>query len=172
MPTNTKAISICTIQWNWYSIIAMVACLALGTSARATMVEIPVSPTTLDQHDPLFIVSTNVTAAAVSFHITITNRASDIYPDSSVCVAIITRQKTPNGGLEISSKTVTPEIPVTVEKTPRVWNTTFTVPRELSKNPDAYFVYGVPAHTTVNGKTIAMPSLTCYQLKLQDFATP
>ena len=152
--------------------LATVICLMLNSQARGTMVEIPVTPASLEQHDYVFSVEAGATNDAVTFHIAITNKNYDIYGDSGVYVCVITHEKPPGGGLEISSHGVQPDISVSVEKEPRVWRATFTAPRELLKNPDAYFTYNVLAHSVINGKTIAMPSVTCYELRLRDFAKP
>jgi hypothetical protein len=152
--------------------IAFACWLGLLSSASATMAEIPVTPASLDTGGYLFAVSTNAAGTNVIFHIQITSKNYDIYPDSGASVDVIARRHLDDGGLMVSSGAAEPAVQVHLEKGARVWKADFAVPRESLKNPDLYFVYGVIAHTTVNGKTIPMPSITSYQIKLQDFAKP
>jgi hypothetical protein len=57
-------------------------------------------------------------------------------------------------------------------KEKRIWKADFTVSWESLKNPDFYFVFGVPVYDTINGKRIPMPDEDIYQIRLQDFAKP
>ena len=155
-----------------YSFIASIVWLAVVSSACATSVELPVTPTNLDTYGYAFSVFTNATKDGVAFHLTITNKQYDIYPDSSAGVDMVIHKKLADGGMEGSVGAVTPEIPVTLKKEKRLWTADFTVSSTLLKNPDAYFVFSVLAHSTVNGKIIPMPSVTFYELRLQDFAKP
>jgi hypothetical protein len=142
------------------------------SSACATSVEIPVTPTNLDTYVYVFSVLTNTASDSVTFHVTITNKQYDIFPDSSASVDMVVHKKHANGGREGSIGPVKPEIPVILKKEKRLWRADFTVSRDVLKNPDVCFVFSELAHTTVNGKTIPMPSITFYELRLQDFAKP
>jgi hypothetical protein len=146
--------------------------VALVSSVRASSVEIPVTPTNLDTYGCIFSVLTNATQDGAAFHVTITNKQYDIYPDSSAGVDMVIHKKIANGSEEGSVGQVTPAIPVALKKEKRLWTADFTVSRSLLKNPDAYFVFSVLAHSTVNGKIMPMPSITFYKLRLQDFAKP
>jgi hypothetical protein len=154
------------------SFITAIFWLVLVSSASATTVELPVTPTNLDTYGYVFSVLTNAIRDGVTFHVTITDKKYDIYPDSGASVDIVTHKKLDNGGLLVSSQAVEPAIQVTLEKEVRVWKADFVVSRKLLKNPDVYFVFSVLAHSTINGKSVPMPSLTCYQIRLQDFAKP
>ena len=155
-----------------HSIIIAFFWLVLVSSTCATTVELPVTSTNLDTYGYLFSVLPNAIRGDVTFHITITDKKYDIYPDSGASVCIVTHKKLDDGGLLVSSQAVEPPIQVALEKGTRVWKADFAVSRELLKNPDAYFVFSVLAHSTINGKIVPMPSLTCYQIRLQDFAKP
>ena len=155
-----------------HSFFAFIIWLATLWSVRADSVELPVTPTNLDAYVCTFSVSTNATMEGVAFHVTITNKQSDIYPDSSGNVDMVIHKKRPDGGMEGSVGPVMPAIPVVLKKKKRLWTADFTVSRELLKNPDAYFVFSDLAHSTVNGKIIPMPSITFYELRLQDFIKP
>ena len=154
------------------SFIASVVWLVCISSACATSVRIPVTPTNLDTYFYVFSMLTNATSDGMAFHVTITNKQNDIFPDSSAGVDVVVYKEHADGGREGSIGPVKPEIPVTLNKEKRVWTADFTVSRELLKNPDICFVFSELAHRTVNGKTMAMPSITFYELRLQDFAKP
>ena len=146
--------------------------LALVSSVRATGVELPVTPTNLDTYGYTFSVLTNATQDSVAFHVTITNKQYDIYPDSSAGVAMVIHKKLADGGMEGSVGRVTPVIPVALNKEKRFWTADFSVPYSLLEDTNACFVFSVLAHSTVNWKIIYMPSVTFYELRLQDFAEP
>jgi hypothetical protein len=152
--------------------IVSIIWLALVSSVRASSVELPVTPTNLNTYFYTFSVETNATKDGVAFHVTITNKQYDIYPDSSAGVDMVIHKKLADGGMEGSVGAVTPAIPVALKKEKRLWTADFTVPRRLLENPDACFVFSVLAHSTVNGKVIPMPSADFYELGLQDFAKP
>lgn len=154
------------------SLIASIIWLVFAPSTWATSVELPVTPTNLDTYSCTFSVSTNATRYGVAFHVTITNQQFDFYPDSTADVDLVIHKKLADGSLEGSVGPVTPAIPVALKKEKRLWTADFTVSRELLKNPDVHFVFGVLAHSTVDGKVIPMPSITFYELRLQDFAKP
>jgi hypothetical protein len=154
------------------SFVAVIAWFVFISSACATSVELPVTLTNLDAYFYVFSVLTNATRDGVAFHVTITHKQYDISPDSNAGVDMVVHKKPTNGGFEGSIGSVKPEIPVTLKKEKRVWTADFIVSRELLKNRDVCFVFSVLAHTTVNGKTISMPSVTFYELRLQDFAKP
>jgi hypothetical protein len=59
-----------------------------------------------------------------------------------------------------------------LKKEKRIWVANFTVSRQVLKNQEAAFVFSETSHTTMNGKVIAMPSMTFYEIKLRDFAKP
>jgi hypothetical protein len=84
----------------------------------------------------------------------------------------IITHKNSGGGLLVSSQPVTPAIQVALVKEKRIWKADFTVSWESLKNPDFYFVFGVPVYDTINGKRIPMPDEDIYQIRLQDFAKP
>ena len=132
-----------------------------------------VTRTNLDSYPYTFAVLTNATNGGVAFHVTITSKKSDIYPDSRVNVDRVIRRRGADGSLEGSSVgPVTPAIPVTLEKENRVWKADFTLPRELLADAGVCLVFSELTHSTVNGKVVAMPSTTFYELRLQDFTKP
>lgn len=146
--------------------------LALVSSVLADSVELSVTPTNLDAYGYTFSVLTNATKDGVAFHVTITNKQDDIYPDSSADVHMVIHKKLADGGMEGSVGRVTPAIPVALKKEKHFWTADFTVPHSLLEDTNACFVFSVLAHSTVNGKIIPMPSVTFYELRLQDFAKP
>ncbi len=155
------------------SLIALFVWLLFVSSARATSAEIPVSPANLDTFSYTFSVSTNASKDGMAFHVTITSKQSGIYPDSDAYVGRVIHKKLDNGDPAGGSiGPAQPAIPVALRKEKRVWTADFTVSRELLKDPELHFVFSVLAHSTVNGKTIPMPSLTFYELRLQEFAKP
>ena len=152
--------------------IASIFWLALVSSMRATSEELPVTPTNLDTYGYTFLVLTNTTQDGVTFHVTITDKQYDIYPDSGADIDMVIHKKFADGSMERSFGRVTPAIPVALKKEKRFWTADFAVPHTLLENTNACFVFSVLAHSTVNGKIIPMPSVTFYELRLQDFAKP
>jgi hypothetical protein len=139
---------------------------------RARSVELPVTPANPDTYGYIFSVLTNATRDGVAFHVTITNKQYDIYPDSSADVDMVIHKKLADGGMEGSVGPVTPTIPVALKKENRFWTADFTVPHSLLEDTNVCFVFSVLAHSTVNGKIIPVSSVTFYELRLQDFAKP
>jgi hypothetical protein len=154
------------------SFIASIVWLAFISSACAESMELSVTHTKLDTYFYVFSVFTNATRDGVAFHVTVTSKQYDIYPDSSAGVDMVIHKKLANGGLEGSVGPVEPVIAVALKKEKRVWRVDFTVSRELLKNPDVCFIFRVQAHDTINGKTVPMPSADFYELRLEDFTKP
>jgi len=150
----------------------LILCLALvlsgGLSTYGSMVEFPVTPTSLDQRQFVFSISTNSTLEGISFHITITPKTGVMPSDSGVGFSSIVTST--NGSR--SSGLVKNEPQITLHKDDQIWKADFIASSELLKKPDVYFVFGVPAHATVNGKSIPMPAVDIYMIKLQDFLKP
>jgi hypothetical protein len=144
---------------------------AIALSAHASSVEYSVTRTNLDTYFCVFSVLTNATSDGVAFHVTITNKQYDIFQDSSAGVDMVAHKKSGNGCLEGSIGFVEPVIPITLKKEKRVWTADFTVSRELLKNPDVCFVFGVLVHRTINGKTMTMPSADFYELRLHTWVS-
>ena len=141
-----------------------------GISAFGDSDEIPVTPDALNQGDYVFSVSTNSVQDCVAFHVMITNKRYDILPDSGAHVLMVIHKQIAEDGSDESIGPVKPSIPITLKKEKRVLTAHFTVSRELLKNPEVFFVFGVLGHSTMNGKVIEMPSITFYEFRLQDFA--
>ena len=156
---NMHRLSITTVLW-----------LVITFTAWGTSMEIPVTPTSLDTYFYLFSVSTNTTQGGIAFHVTMTAKSTDINTnDSSAGLEIVTHTKTSSGGLLVSCQSLEPSIPVTLKKEKRSWTADFIVSSELLKNPDLYFNCSFLAHRFVNGKSIPMPSVTRYEIRLEDF---
>jgi hypothetical protein len=51
-----------------------------------------VTPKTLDQGEFVFSISTNSTQNGISFHVTITAKTGEIFPDSQADLSIVTKQ--------------------------------------------------------------------------------
>lgn len=150
-------------------LIIPIALLAIALSARATSVEIPITPTNLDQQSYTFAVSADATTnKETAFHIIVTAKKQDIDSDSHVDLSIFTRTEK-NGDITITGEHLTPEIPIQLKKESRVWTADFTVPAETLKTPGLYFVFSELGHSMWHGKRIAMPSVIFYQIKLTDF---
>jgi hypothetical protein len=131
---------------------------------RGTSVEFPITPKSLDQRDFLFSVSSNSTNRGVFFQVTATAKTNVVPVDASAGLSLVTSDA---GGRSMGP--VTPEPPIVLQKDERVWKATFIASTELLKNPGVCFVFGVPAHAMINGKSQAMPSIDFYVLKLRDF---
>lgn len=149
--------------------ITTVLWLAVTFTAWGTSVEIPVTPTTLDTYFYIFSVSTNAAPGGIAFHVTMTAKTGDIDTnDSSAGLGTVTHTES-GGGLLISSQPFESPIQVTLKKEKRSWTADFIVSDELLENPDLYFNFGFLAHSIVHGKSIPMPSVTRYELRLEDF---
>jgi hypothetical protein len=146
--------------------------IAMVLSAHASSIELPVTPDNLDQQNYTFTISASSTNKGASFHITITAKKEDIAQDSNADLAIVTHTKTSEGAISGTSfAAFTPAIPITLKKEKRVWTADFTVPHESLKTSGLCFIFTELAHDTLNnGKRIAMPSATFYEIKLEDFA--
>jgi hypothetical protein len=159
MSTNMHHLFITTFIW-----------LAVTFTVWGTSVEIPVTPTSLDTYFYTFSVSTNATQGGIAFHMTMTAKRTDIDTnDSGADLEIVTHTKTSNGGLLCSSQKLDSSISVTLKKEKHRWTADFIVPSELLENPDLYFSFNFLAHRVVNGKSIPMPSVTRYEIRLEDF---
>lgn len=143
--------------------------LAVSFAASGTSVEIPVIPASLDTYSYVFTVSTNATRGGTAFRVTMTAKTTDIDTnDSSAGLDIVTHTGD-GGGLLISCRSLEPAIPVTLSMGKRRWMADFIVSSDFLKNPDLYFDFGFLAHSIVNGKSIPMPSVTRYEIRLEDF---
>jgi hypothetical protein len=149
----------------------LILCLALvlsGLSAYASSVEFPVTPTSLEQRQFIFSISTNSSPEGISFHVTVTPKTGVMPSDSGVGFSSILTST--NGAR--STGPLANEPKVTLQKDDHIWKADFIASSELLKNPDVYFVFEVPAHAVVNGKNIPMPAVDKYVIKLQDFLKP
>jgi hypothetical protein len=153
-----------------HRLIIPIIWLALVSSARAMSVELPVSPESLDQSHYRFSVATNPTNQGIAFHITILAKKDEIASDSHADVSIVSHTKDSQGsptGTTIGP--MTPTIPLALNKDKHTWTADFTVSRDALKTPGLCFVFTELSHTTIDGKLIAMPSATFYEMKLTDF---
>jgi hypothetical protein len=144
--------------------------LALVLSAHALSNEVPITPRQLDQSNYKFAVTTDATNTAVTFHVTITAKNSDIYPDSQADLAVVTHPADKQGapsGTSIVPFTLT--IPIAFHKDKKSWTADFALPRESLKTPGLCFIFSEVSHATMNGKPGAMPSITFYEIKLKEF---
>lgn len=160
--------------------LTIIALLVSLSAARADNTEFHISSTNLDTLLYSFSVSTNATDAGVAFHVIITHKRFDIYPDSSADVGTIKHKEITNATArapgpiiqtQTSFEALKPAIPIALKKEKRVWTADFTASRELLKNPDLCFVFAVPGLERTRGKT-EPPLEDLYELKLQDFAKP
>jgi hypothetical protein len=143
---------------------------ALVISARAASVELPVTPSQLDQNNYKFTVSTAATNNGIAFHVIITAKQSEIFSDSEANLGVVTHPK--DGKDTITGTSITPfqpTVPIAFNKAKRAWTADFTLPRESLKTPGLCFVFSELAHDTVNGQRVAMPSVTFYEIKLKEF---
>lgn len=160
--------------------LAFIVWLVFLSAARAANDEISITPTNLDTFFYRFSVATNATKDGVAFHITITDKRFDIYPDSGADVGVVSHKDITNQPAraagkplkEASFEPMNPAVPVTLKKEMRAWNADFTASPELLKTPGACFVFRVFAQDRTNGKTVPAPPADFYELKLQDFAKP
>ena len=142
--------------------------LSFALSAFGLSMEIPVTPTSLNQGTYLFSVTNRVIGNELSFHITITGIRDVIPTDSSVGLCIATRWA--NGSQIIGAE---PKTPITLKKDDRVWKMDFIASSELLTNADLCLVFTVyPQAFTKDGKRIPIPSCTFYEIKLRDFIKP
>ena len=144
--------------------------LAVVFSAHATSVELPITPSQLDQHNFKFAVTADATNRAIAFHLLITAKNNEMPQDSEANLVTVTHSKDGRGqmaGTDI--KAFVPTVPIACNKAKNNWTVDFTLPREALKTPGLCFVFSELAHSVVNGKTIAMPAITFYEIKLKDF---
>jgi hypothetical protein len=149
-------------------ISALLAWVGWIYSAHGASVEIPVTPTNLDQSSYVFAVSTNSAQGGVAFHVTITAKTHDIYSDSDARLSLVIH-KTDAGSRETSIQTLKPAIDVKLKKKERVWQAEFTVSNEALKTAGLYFVFTELVRTKIDGKDVPMPAAVFYELRLQDF---
>jgi hypothetical protein len=157
--------------------LTLLVSLVFVSVARAMNVEIPVTPTNLDTLLYSFSISTNATDRGVAFHVTITHKRFDIYPDSSAELGTIEYKEVTNNFARpspeplkaASFKPLKPRARVALKKEKRVWTADFTASRELLKNTNVCFVFSVFAQDPKTNKTAPAD---LYELKLQDFARP
>jgi hypothetical protein len=153
-----------------HSFVPPIFWLVIVLSAPGTILEIRVTPNNLNKHPYGFTVSTNATRDGVAFHVAIAAKTEDIYPDSGAGLQTVTHKKD-GRGLHISSESLKPAVQIILKKERRVWQADFTVARDILKDPDVYFVFNVLTHETIKGKSITMPSVDCYQMRLQEFVS-
>jgi hypothetical protein len=143
---------------------------ALALSARATNVELPITPSQLDQHNYKFSVSANATNQSIAFHVIITAKNDEVSADSEANLVVVNHTQEARGPAAGTGMTpFTPTVPIAFNKSKRAWTVDFALPREALKTPGLCFVFSELAHDTVNGQRAAMPSITFYEIKLKDF---
>jgi hypothetical protein len=143
--------------------------LSLVASAHASSVQLPITTNSLDQQHFTFAVSAHSTNQATAFHITITAKLEDIVSDSEAGLRIVTRTEK-DGSVTATIETYPPAIPVALKKDKRVWTADFSLPTKSLSTPGLCFVFTEFGHSMLNGKRIATPSATFYEIKLKDFA--
>jgi hypothetical protein len=143
---------------------------ALILSAHATSVELPVTPNQLDQQNYKFSVTADATNHGVTFHVVITAKHDEISADCEANLAVVNHSKDgSHSGKGTSITPFQPTVPIAFNKDKHAWTADFTLPREALKTTGLCFVFTELAHTMVNGKPVAMPSITFYEIKLKDF---
>jgi hypothetical protein len=149
--------------------IAAIAVLsfALAFTASALSVEIPVTPTGLDQGGYIFSVVTNSAPDGIAFHIVISAKAGEISPDSDVGVSVVHHW---DGGCEIEP--AKPHVNVALKRTPGIWTTDFIASRQLLQSPNTCFIFTAYSHAVIHGKLVGMPSAEFFEIRLADFAKP
>jgi hypothetical protein len=158
--------------------LTIIVLLVFVSAARANT-EIPITQTNLNTLLYSFSVSTNATDSGVAFHVTITHRRFDIYPDSSADVGTIEHAEITNAAprgfrgpiIQVSFKPLEPAIPIALKKEKRVWTVDFTASRELLRDTNACFVFSVPGGEKSKNKTDPLPA-DLYELKLHEFVKP
>ncbi|HUB66243.1 MAG TPA: hypothetical protein VL981_02005 [Candidatus Methylacidiphilales bacterium] len=145
----------------------------MGTLACfGVAVEEPVTPKMLDPGNYIFLVLTKPTQDGVAYHMTITAKSGAIPPDSEVSVSLKTTFTGGGGSFGDEIGPVTSQPSIKLHKDDHVWTIDFVVPNTLVKNPNACFIFTVPAHAFRNGQDVPMPGAEFYEIKLQDFVTP
>jgi hypothetical protein len=159
--------------------LSFILCLISVSAAHAANFELPVTPTNLNSFFYTFTVSTNATDTGVAFHVTITDKRFDIYPESIAAVGTITRKDVTNAVMrgagvlkEASFAPLKPALPVILKKDKRVWTADFIASHELLNDTNVFFVFGVPGSVKPKGETEPSPAQDFYEVKLQDFARP
>jgi hypothetical protein len=143
---------------------------ALALSARATNIELPITPSQLDQHNYKFSVSANSTNQSIAFHVIITAKNDEVGPDCEANLVLVNHTKDSQGPTTGPGMTpFTPTVPIAFNKSKRTWTVDFALPRESLKTPGLCFVFSELAHDTVNGQRVAIPSITFYEIKLKEF---
>ena len=147
--------------------IAPIIWFALVLSAYGVSTEIPVTPSNIDHYKYGFSISAKDTKDGMAFHVTITAKpgTNDIPSDSAADLKVVAH--TPDG--ETTIRAMEPAIKVAVKNDKRIWEADFTILNELLKKSGLCFVFTEIAHTTIDGKSVAMPSADFYEIKLRDF---
>src|SRR3569833_3128604 len=143
---------------------------AIALSAQATLVELPITPRQLDQQNYRFSIAAHATNNDVAFHVVITTKKDEITPDSNAKLVTIGHSKDRHGALlGTSFSPFLPVAPLTLNQTKHSWTADFVVTRPSLKIPGLCFIFSDPAHTAIDGKIVAMPSVTFYEIQLKDF---
>jgi len=143
---------------------------AIVLSTQATIVELPITPKQLDRQNYRFSITAHATNNDVAFHVVITTKKDEITPDSEAKLVTIGHSKDRHGALLGTSFTpFLPVAPLTLNQTKHTWTADFLVTRRSLKNPGLCFIFSEPAHTAIDGKIVAMPSVTFYEIQLKDF---
>jgi len=143
---------------------------AIVLSARATLVELPVTPKQLEQQNYRFSVTAVATNHDIAFHIVITAKNDGIAPGSEAKLVTIGHSKDRHGTILGTSFTpFLPVAPLTLNQTKHTWTADFVVTPQSLKTPGTCFIFSESAHATVNSKVVAMPSVTFYEIPLKDF---
>jgi hypothetical protein len=142
--------------------------LAFALSAFGLSVEIPVTPTSLNQGTYLFSVTNSVIGDGRLFHISIKGIRDVIPSDSHVSLCIATRFRHGSQIIETEPKT-----PITLKKDDHLWKLDFVASSELLTNADVCLVFSVlPQAFTKDGKRVPIASCSFYEIKLHDFIKP
>jgi len=162
-------------------VLTVIISLAFVPATRAMNSEILVTPTNLVTLLYSFSVSTNATDRGVAFHVTVTHRRFDIYPDSKAELGTIEYKEITNsmarptpGPLKVAYfNPLKPRVRIALKKEKRVWTADFNASHELLKNTNVCFVFSVPGQQkSKNEADSAPPATDLYELKLHDFAKP
>ena len=143
-------------------------CLAHALTAFGLSMEVPVTPTGLNQGTFLFSITNNIIADGRSFHITIMGIHDVIPTDSRVALCIATHWE---NGSQIAE--AEPKTPITLKKSDRLWKMDFNASSELLANADLCLVFTVyPQAFTKDGNRVSIASCDFYEIKLRDFIKP
>jgi hypothetical protein len=150
--------------------IACILWVALIVSARGSMVEIAVTPDSLEHDGFRFAVSATPTKEGADFEVTITWKKQGqmrLQPGAALCII----SSTP-GSLGMLSVKAVDTVKIDLKQADHAWKADLSVPHDLLKKQGLRLIFSAGVDDVENGREIMMPSVNSYEVKLGDFLKP